>query len=132
MKTLNLKIDDNFFPQFKALVDGYVNEHKIEIIKDENFDYENNYPQSVVLSSVEEVKKRVLESEHRIEKGEFHTQEDYEILMNKFFSEELNCLEFGSMSCEMIGALLLKEFKLVRVEVNEDNENGCLVYSYED
>ena len=40
MKTLNLKIDDNFFPQFKALVDGYVNEHKIEIIKDENFDYE--------------------------------------------------------------------------------------------
>lgn len=89
MKTLNLKIDDNFFPQFKALVDSYVSEHKIEIIKDENFDYENNYPQSVVLSSVEEVKKRVLESEHRIEKGEFHTQEDYEILMNKFFSEEL-------------------------------------------
>ena len=90
MKTLNLKIDDNFFPQFKALVDGYVSEHKIEIIKDENFDYENNYPQSVVLSSVEEVKKRVLESECRIEKGEFHTQEDYEILMNKFFSEELS------------------------------------------
>ena len=89
MKILNLKIDDNFFPQFKALVDSYVNEHKIEIIKDENFDYENNYPQSVVLSSVEEVKKRVLESEQRIEKGEFHTQEDYEILMNKFFSEEL-------------------------------------------
>lgn len=89
MKTLNLKIDDNFFPQFKALVDSYVNEHKIEIIKDENFDYENNYPQSVVLSSVEEVKKRVLESESRIEKGEFHNQEDYEILMNKFFSEEL-------------------------------------------
>ena len=89
MKTLNLKINDNFFPQFKALVDGYVNENKIEIIKDENFDYENNYPQSVVLSSVEEVKKRVLESESRIEKGEFHTQEDYEILMNKFFSEEL-------------------------------------------
>lgn len=89
MKTLNLKIDDNFFPQFKALVDSYVSEHKIEIIKDENFDYENNYPQSVVLSSVEEVKKRVLESEQRIAKGEFHTQEDYEILMNKFFSEEL-------------------------------------------
>ena len=89
MKTLNLKIDDNFFPQFKALVDGYVNEHKIEIIKDENFDYKNNYPQSVVLSSVEEVKKRVLESEHRISNGEFHTQEDYEKLMNKFFAEEL-------------------------------------------
>ena len=38
---------------------------------------------------MEEVKKRVLESEQRIEKGEFHTQEDYEKLMNKFFSEEL-------------------------------------------
>lgn len=89
MKTLNLKIDDSFFPQFKALVDSYVNEHKIEIIKDENFDYENNYPQSVVLSSVEDVRKRVLSSENRIENGEFHTQEDYEVLMNKFFSEEL-------------------------------------------
>lgn len=89
MKTLNLKIDDSFFPQFKALVDSYVNEHKIEIIKDENFDYENNYPQSVVLSSVEDVRKRVLSSENRIENGEFHTQEDYEVLMNRFFSEEL-------------------------------------------
>ncbi len=86
MKTLNLKIDDSFFPQFKALVDSYVNEHKIEIIKDENFDYENNYPQSVVLSSVEDVRKRVLSSENRIENGEFHTQEDYEVLMNKFFN----------------------------------------------
>lgn len=89
MKTLNLKIDDSFFPQFKALVDSYVNEHKIEIVKDENFDYENNYPQSVVLSSVEDVRKRVLSSENRIENGEFHTQEDYEVLMNRFFSEEL-------------------------------------------
>lgn len=53
-------------------------------------------------------------------------------LHSKFFSEELNCLDFGSMSCEMIGALLLKEFKLVRIEVDEDKENGCLVYSYED
>lgn len=53
-------------------------------------------------------------------------------LQNTFFSEEFNCLHFGPMSCEMIGALLLKEFKLVRVEVNEDNECGSIVYSYED
>lgn len=53
-------------------------------------------------------------------------------LQNTFFKEEFNCLYFGSMSCEMIGSLLLKEFKLVRVEVNEDNECGSIVYSYED
>jgi hypothetical protein len=85
MKTLNLKIDDNFFPQFKALVDGFVNEHKIEIIQDDTF----SYPNSLVLSRVEDVKKRVLESENRISNGEFHTQDDYEVSMNKFFSEEL-------------------------------------------
>lgn len=85
MKTLNLKIDDNFFPQFKALVDGFVNEHKMEIIQDET----SSYPNSLVLSSVEEVNKRVLESESRISNGEFHTQDDYEVSMNKFFSEEL-------------------------------------------
>lgn len=85
MKTLNLKIDDNFFPQFKALVDGFVNEHKMEIIQDET----SSYPNSLVLSSAEEVKKRVLESESRISNGEFHTQDDYEVSMNKFFSEEL-------------------------------------------
>lgn len=49
-----------------------------------------------------------------------------------FFSEEHKCLFFGSMSCEMIASELLKEFKLARIEVNEDGENGCIVYSYED
>lgn len=67
-----------------------------------------------------------------------HTDRDEEfILLNRKiqkslrtnFSKELtNVLEFGSMSCEMIGEWLLNEFpSLYKIEVWEDFENGCVV-----
>lgn len=60
MQTINLKIDDSF-------------------------DFENNYPKSVVVSSVEDVRKRVFEAEKEIGINE----EQYNKLMDKFFTEEL-------------------------------------------
>jgi len=33
-----------------------------------------------------------------------------------------------SMSCEMIAEELIKEFDLCRCEVNEDAENGAILY----
>lgn len=62
---------------------------KVKIVDDEEYDHENNYPQSVVISSVEEVRKRVYEAEKRIDDGDFISEEEYEIQMNKFFKEEL-------------------------------------------
>ena len=67
-----------------------------------------------------------------------HTDRDEEfILLNRKiqkslrtnFSKELtNVLEFGSMSCEMIGEWLLEEFpSLYKVEVWEDFENGAII-----
>ena len=87
MQTLNLKIDDSFFPHFKAMVDSLVKDHKVEIV--DEYDYENNYPESVVVSSIEEVRRRVHEAEQRINDGEYLTKEEYEVQMNKFFKEEL-------------------------------------------
>ncbi len=55
----------------------------------DDFDYENNYPEELVVSSVEEVRARVYEAENRIENGEFHTEDEYNRLMDKFFEEEL-------------------------------------------
>jgi len=89
MQTLNLKIDDSFFPHFKAMIDSLVKDHKLQIIEDDTYDFENNYPQSAVVSSVEEVRRRVYEAEKRINDGDFITEEEYEIQMNRFFSEEL-------------------------------------------
>ena len=45
-----------------------------------------------------------------------------------FSGSETNVLEFGSMSCEMIGEWLLESFpNLYKVEVWEDWENGAII-----
>lgn len=86
MKTMNLKIEDSFFPHFKAMIDSLVKDKKVKIIEDdESYDFENNYSQSAVVSSIEEVRRRVFEAEQE----EGMTQEDYELFMNKFFKEKL-------------------------------------------
>jgi len=53
MQTLNLKIDDTFFPHFKAILDSFVKDKKIEIISEQSF----------TVNSIEEVKRRVFEAE---------------------------------------------------------------------
>lgn len=49
-------------------------------------------------------------------------------LVKKYHDADLCCLKFGSMSCEMIAHELGVHFKLSKVEVSEDNENGCVLY----
>ena len=88
MQTISLKVEDSFFPHFKALIDSLVKDKKVELVDDEH-DYENNYPQSVVVSSVEEVRRRVLEAEERIKSGEYLSEAQYNELMDRFFKEEL-------------------------------------------
>jgi hypothetical protein len=85
MQTMNLKIEDSFFPQFKEMIENFVKDNKVEVIEDEEYDFENNYPQSVVVSSVEEVRRRVYEAEQEVGL----TEEEYDIQMDKFFKEEL-------------------------------------------
>mgnify|MGYP000172578947 FL=1 len=88
MQTISLKVEDSFFPHFKALIDSLVKDKKVELMDDE-YDYENNYTQEVVASSIEEVRRRVYEAEDRIKKGEYLNEAQYDELMNKFFKEEL-------------------------------------------
>jgi hypothetical protein len=78
MQTLKLNIDDNFFPHFKAMIECFVHDKKVEIV-------ENSYPQNLVVKSVEEVRQRAREAQ----KQPSVSQEEYSDMMNKFFSEEL-------------------------------------------
>ncbi|HQR73493.1 MAG TPA: hypothetical protein PLH07_05425 [Sulfurovum sp.] len=71
------------------MIDSLVKDHKLQFIEDDTYDFENNYPQSVVVSIVEEVRRRVYEAEKRITEGHFTTQEEYEEQMNRFFKDEL-------------------------------------------
>lgn len=66
-----------------------------------------------------------------------HSDRDVEFIMLKhaiakhFFENHYDFItkthRFGAMSCEMIGADLIKKFDLSRVEVSEDNENGAII-----
>ena len=58
-------------------------------IDDNQYDFEKNYPQNVVISSVKEVRKRVFEAEKRVKDGHYFTEEKYNELMDKFFKDEL-------------------------------------------
>lgn len=48
----------------------------------------------------------------------------------KFFTSTLKMCDFGNMSCEQIGKLLLDIFHLYSIEVLEDNENGSKTYRF--
>ncbi len=87
MQTMNLKIDDKFFPYFKAMIDSLVKDNKVEILDDTIS--ANNFSKELLLDTKEEVQKKVFEAENRINKGEYLSEEDYEKSMNRFFKEEL-------------------------------------------
>lgn len=82
---MNLEIDNSFFPHFKAMIDSFVKDNKVSVVEVDDYDYALHAPDSVIVSSVEEVRRRVAIAE--AEEG--MTEEEYEIKMNKFFKEEL-------------------------------------------
>jgi hypothetical protein len=75
MQRVTLQIDDNFYNHFMELIK---NISKVKVV-------ENDFPQELLVSSVEEVRKRVYKSEQS--KG--LTQEEYDEEMDKFFKNEL-------------------------------------------
>ncbi len=77
MQTLNLKIDDTFFPHFKAILDSFIKDKKIEII--------DNTPHDFMVNSVEEVKKRVFEADQETSLS----QDEYNEKIESFFNNEL-------------------------------------------
>ena len=82
---MSLEIDNNFFPHFKAMIDSFVKDNKVSVVEIDEYDYAKNAPESVIVSSVEEVRRRVALAEAE----ESMTEEEYEIAMNRFFKEEL-------------------------------------------
>ncbi|MCH9740450.1 MAG: hypothetical protein K0U38_06375 [Epsilonproteobacteria bacterium] len=78
MQTMNLQIEESFFPHFKALIDSFINDNKVKIVHDE-------LPKHLTCSSIEEVRRRV----YLAEKEDGISEEEYNKLMNKFFKEEI-------------------------------------------
>lgn len=62
----------------------------------------------------------------------FHDDRDVEFIMLKheienYLNNVYSTHELGATSCEMLGRLLMEQFKLYKVEVSEDGENGAVV-----
>lgn len=78
MQTINLKVEDDFFPHLKAILDSFVKDKKVRII-------ENELPVNVIVSNIEEVHRRVAEAESEVGMN----QEEYDLKMERFFRDEL-------------------------------------------
>lgn len=49
-------------------------------------------------------------------------------LREMYFCDERQLLNFGAMSCEHIGRVLMSLFpQIIKIEVNEDDENGAFL-----
>jgi hypothetical protein len=77
MQTVTLKINDNFYEHFMALVDS-LPKKQVKVIQ-------RSLPEHIVISSVEEVKKRVYTSE----RSRSFSEEEYQNEMKDFFKNEL-------------------------------------------
>lgn len=76
----------------------------------------------------------------KIEKGIENLDREIEIIKFKrevsdyirseFYDSVLGMCNFGNMSCEQIGKLLLEVFHLYSIEVLEDHENGSKTYRF--
>jgi hypothetical protein len=84
MHNLHIKnISDDLYPHLRYMLENFEASKKLEI--EEEYDYENNYPKSVVCSSVAEVRRRVKEAEEE----QSMSEEEYEREMDRFFEEEI-------------------------------------------
>jgi uncharacterized secreted protein with C-terminal beta-propeller domain len=79
MQTINLQIEESFYPQLKAMIKSFVDEKKIKILKKE-YAFSDN----ITLSSVQEVQERIYASE----KEEGLNKKAYEKEMEHFFKKE--------------------------------------------
>lgn len=54
-----------------------------------------------------------------------------EYLHKTYWNERIRMMDFTDKSCEMLAEELIGGFGLCQCEVNEDNENGAILYDFE-
>ena len=80
---MNLEIDNAFFPHFEAIIASFVKDNKVSIVEVDDYDYAKHAPESVIVSSVEEVRRRVALAEERIQQtGGIKEEEFWEAIEN--------------------------------------------------
>ena len=75
-----------------------------------------------------EIKKQVVNDDRQIEFIMYKRQVN-QYLTKKYYDSKYDCLNFDSMSCEMIAKELLEAFSAEYVMVDEDGENGAEIFN---
>ena len=88
LHTINLQIDDSFYPHFKAILDSFVKDNKLKIINNKETSSED-----IFVNSIEEVRHRVYLSEQEPSLS----QNQYDKDMDDFFKKEF-CFDGFSIS----------------------------------
>jgi len=47
MQIMNLRIDDSFYPHFKAIIESFVKDKKIEVMDYKSYEYETIFSQNL-------------------------------------------------------------------------------------
>ncbi len=80
MQTMNLKIEDSFYPHFQAIIESFIKDKKVTIVK-------KSGQRDFEVSSIEEVQQRVHAAEKRISTGHYVNEEQYRREMDEFLKE---------------------------------------------
>jgi len=77
MQTINLKVEDSFYPHFQAILESFIKDKKVIVLdRYDNLDFSENS------SSV--VREKALVAEKRIKEGKYVSEDDYRSDMNNF------------------------------------------------
>jgi len=79
MSIMSLEIDDGFLPHFKAILESFVKDKKVKVLEEDSveYDYASACPSELIVSSVEEVRRRVYEAQERIKQGGGISEDDF-------------------------------------------------------
>lgn len=101
------------------------------------FEAVHNWPGVTTVPGLEEVSYLQYPHRHRFFIKSFskvtHSDRDVEFIwlahrVEEFMKQRFPDGQLGSMSCEMIGELILDNFpSIYKVDVSEDNENGSVI-----
>lgn len=111
--------------------------YKSEVYCTVIFEAVHNWPGVVNVPGLEEVSYLQFPHRHRFFIRAYsrvtHTDRDVEFIwlahqVEKLLKSQFPTGEIGSMSCEMIGQLILENFdSIYKVDVSEDDENGAIM-----
>ena len=83
--TLQIDVSDSLYDTFIAFIQNLPQ----DIISVKKISTTDGLPKDIIISSKDEVKKRVYEAEKRIKNGDYLTQNQYDKEMDIFFRNEL-------------------------------------------